>query len=93
VQVLGVSEKVTYDQCIVGAGIIGLTIALKLVEAGQSVVVLDAKGPGEGASRGNAGAFAFADVEPLASVATLLKSPRWLLDPLGPLSIPPSYAL
>lgn len=82
-----------FDQCVVGAGIIGLTIALKLTEAGQSVLVLDGKGMGEETSRGNAGAFAFADVEPLASTATLLKSPRWLLDPLGPLSVPPLHAL
>lgn len=30
---------------------------------------------------------------PLASPSTLLKAPKWLLDPLGPLSVPPSYAL
>lgn len=70
-----------------------MTIALKLSEAGQSVLLVDAKGMGEETSRGNAAAFAFADVEPLASPSTLLKSPRWLLDPLGPLSVPPSYAL
>lgn len=81
-----------YDQCVIGAGIIGLAIAFKLTQAGQTVLILDRDGMGEGASRGNAGAFAFADVEPMASPATLLKSPRWLLDPLGPLSVPLSYA-
>lgn len=81
-----------FDQCVIGAGIIGLAIAFRLTQAGQSVLILDAKGMGEGASRGNAGAFAFADVEPMASPATLLNSPRWLLDPLGPLSVPLSYA-
>lgn len=85
-------NQVTYDQCVIGAGIIGLAIAYKLTQAGQSVLILDQGGMGEGASRGNAGAFAFADVEPMASPATLLKSPRWLLDPLGPLSVPLSYA-
>jgi D-amino-acid dehydrogenase len=87
-----VSDQVTFDQCVIGAGIIGLAIAFKLTQAGQSVLILDQDGMGEGASRGNAGAFAFADVEPMASPATLLKSPRWLLDPLGPLSVPLSYA-
>lgn len=81
-----------FDQCVIGAGIIGLAIAYRLTQAGQSVLILDAKGMGEGASSGNAGAFAFADVEPMASPATLLNSPRWLLDPLGPLSVPLSYA-
>lgn len=81
-----------YDQCVIGAGIIGLALAFRLTRAGQSVLILDAKGMGEEASYGNAGAFAFADVEPLASPATLLNSPRWLLDPLGPLSVPLSHA-
>lgn len=81
-----------YDQCIIGAGIIGLAIASALVHAGQSVIVLDGQGMAHGASAGNAGAFAFADVEPLASPATLASSPRWLLDPLGPLSVPSAHA-
>lgn len=85
-------DKVTYDQCVIGAGIIGLAIAYKLTQAGQRVLILDQGGMGEGASSGNAGAFAFADVEPMASPAMLLKSPRWLLDPMGPLSVPLSYA-
>ncbi|MEQ8657377.1 MAG: FAD-binding oxidoreductase [Hyphomicrobiales bacterium] len=85
-------DQVIFDQCVIGAGIIGLAIAFKLTQAGQKVLILDRDGMGEGASRGNAGAFAFADVEPMASPATLLKSPRWLLDPLGPLSVPLSYA-
>lgn len=84
--------QATYDQCVIGAGIIGLAIAFKLTQAGQSVLILDKGGMGEGASSGNAGAFAFADVEPMASPAMLLKSPRWLLDPMGPLSVPLSYA-
>lgn len=82
----------TFDQCVIGAGIIGLATAYSLTQAGQSVLVIDGKGMAEGASRGNAGALAFADVEPLASLTTLLRSPRWLFDPLGPLSLPLSYA-
>ncbi|MGD1886553.1 MAG: NAD(P)/FAD-dependent oxidoreductase [Cohaesibacteraceae bacterium] len=82
-----------FDQCVIGAGIIGLSIAYSLTRAGQKVVVVDPDGMANGASSGNAGAFAFADVEPLASLGTLLRSPRWLLDPLGPLSLPLSHAL
>lgn len=85
-------EQVIFDQCVIGAGIIGLAVAFKLTRAGQSVLILDKGGMGEGASSGNAGAFAFADVEPMASPAMLLKSPRWLLDPMGPLAVPLSYA-
>jgi D-amino-acid dehydrogenase len=87
-----VGEQVIFDQCVIGAGIIGLAVAFKLTRAGQSVLILDKGGMGEGASSGNAGAFAFADVEPMASPAMLLKSPRWLLDPMGPLAVPLSYA-
>jgi D-amino-acid dehydrogenase len=87
-----VGDQVIFDQCVIGAGIIGLAIAFKLTQAGQSVLILDKGGMAEGASSGNAGAFAFADVEPMASPAMLLKSPRWLLDPMGPLSVPLSYA-
>ena len=55
--------------------------------------MLDREGPAAGASAGNAGAFAFTDILPLASPGILRKAPKWLLDPLGPLSVPPAYAL
>src|ERR671919_395902 len=40
---------------------------------------------------GNASAFAFSDVLPLAHKGMMKNLPRWLADPLGPLAIPPSY--
>ncbi len=78
---------------VVGAGVVGLSTALALQARGLSVVVLDREGPAAGASAGNAGAFAFTDILPLASPGILKKAPKWLLDPLGPLSVPPAYAL
>lgn len=78
---------------VVGAGVVGLSVALAAQARGFSVVVLDRIGPAAGASAGNAGAFAFTDILPLASPGILRKAPKWLLDPLGPLSIPPAYAL
>lgn len=78
---------------IIGAGVIGLSVALMAQARGFSVKVLDREGPAAGASAGNAGAFAFTDILPLASPGILRKAPGWLLDPLGPLSIPPAYAL
>ena len=80
------------DVAVIGAGVIGLSIALALQARGLSVTVLDREGPAAGASAGNAGAFAFTDILPLASPGILKKAPRWLLDPLGPLSVPPRYA-
>ncbi len=78
---------------VIGAGVVGLSAALALQARGLSVAVLDREGPAAGASAGNAGAFAFTDILPLASPGIMRKAPKWLLDPLGPLSVPPSYAL
>lgn len=78
---------------VIGAGVVGLSAALMAQARGLSVVVVDREGPAAGASAGNAGAFAFTDILPLASPGILRKAPKWLLDPLGPLTIPPAYAL
>ncbi len=76
---------------IVGAGIVGIATAALLSEQGHAVTVIDRTGIAEETSKGNAAALAFSDIMPLASPRILLKAPRWLLDPLGPLSIRPSY--
>ncbi|WP_128516289.1 NAD(P)/FAD-dependent oxidoreductase [Tabrizicola thermarum] len=78
---------------VIGAGVIGLSAALMAQARGLSVTVVDREGPAAGASAGNAGAFAFTDILPLASPGLLRKAPKWLLDPLGPLTIPPAYAV
>ncbi|MEH7827684.1 NAD(P)/FAD-dependent oxidoreductase [Gemmobacter denitrificans] len=78
---------------VIGAGIIGVTTALALQAEGRKVRLLDRKGIAAETSRGNAGAFAFAEVEPLATPGIMRKAPKWLLDPLGPLSLRPEYAL
>ncbi|GLS87727.1 D-amino-acid dehydrogenase [Cypionkella aquatica] len=78
---------------VIGAGVIGLSAALAAQARGMQVTVIDRIGPAAGASAGNAGAFAFTDILPLASPGILRKAPKWLLDPLGPLSVPPAYAL
>ena len=81
------------DVIVIGAGVVGLSAAIAAQGRGLSIVVLDKTGPAAGASAGNAGAFAFTDILPLASPGILRKAPKWLLDPLGPLSVPPAYAL
>ena len=81
------------DVIVIGAGVVGISTALVLQARGLPVTVIDREGPAAGASAGNAGAFAFTDILPLASPGILKKAPKWLLDPLGPLSVPPSYAL
>lgn len=81
------------DILVIGAGIIGISTALELQRRGRRVRVLDRTGVAAETSQGNAGAFAFAEIEPLAMPGIMRKAPKWLLDPLGPLSIPPQYAL
>lgn len=79
------------DIAIVGGGIIGICAAAFLAEAGLDVTVFDRTGICEETSSGNAAAFAFSDVLPLAHKGMIRQLPKWLADPLGPLSIPPAY--
>lgn len=79
------------DIAIIGGGIIGICAAALLSEAGRSVTVFDRTGICEETSSGNAAAFAFSDVLPLAHKGMIRQLPRWLADPLGPLTIPPAY--
>ncbi|MFK8812530.1 FAD-dependent oxidoreductase, partial [Escherichia coli] len=67
------------DLIVIGAGVVGLSIAAAAQDRGLSVTVIDREGPAAGASAGNAGAFAFTDILPLASPGILKKAPRWLL--------------
>ena len=76
---------------VIGAGVVGLCTALRLRQAGHGVTLIDRGGIAAQASRGNAGALAYSDILPLASPGILRQAPRWLLDPLGPLSLPPAY--
>lgn len=80
-----------HDIVIIGAGIVGVATAALLAEAGRKVLVIDRSGICEETSSGNAAALAFSDILPLASKGVMGKVPGWLLDPLGPFTIRPSY--
>ncbi|TDX22837.1 D-amino-acid dehydrogenase [Modicisalibacter xianhensis] len=79
------------DVVVVGAGLIGMTSALKLQQEGLRVLVIDRDEPGKGASFGNAGYLATELVTPLSTPDTLRRAPKLLLDPHGPLVLPPRY--
>ncbi|MDN2567012.1 FAD-binding oxidoreductase [Aquibium sp. A9E412] len=79
------------DVVVIGGGIVGVCAAAALAEAGRDVTVIDRSGICEETSAGNAAAFAFSEVLPLAHKGMARQVPRWLMDPLGPLSIPPAY--
>ena len=85
------AAELACDVLVIGAGTVGLAVALRLQQEGRQVMVIDRTGVAAEASRGNAGALAFTDIMPLASPGILRKAPRWLLDPLGPLAIAPAY--
>ena len=76
---------------IIGAGIVGVSAAAFLQREGYKVTIVDRVPPGEGASFGNAGGLAFAEIVPTVHPHMLLKIPGWLIDPLGPLTIRWSY--
>lgn len=86
------TDTYVHDIIVIGGGVIGLSSALALQKAGHKVLVLDRCADVRKASEMNAGAFAFTDIVPLATPGIMRRAPKWLLDPLGPLSIPPAYA-
>jgi glycine/D-amino acid oxidase-like deaminating enzyme len=76
---------------VIGAGVVGLSAALYLRRAGLDVAVIDPLPPAGGASFGNAGLLSPETAVPIALPGMLRKVPRWLMDPLGPLSVRPRY--
>ena len=76
--------------CVLGAGVIGLTTASALTEAGCDVTLVDRNPePGMDASHGNGAQLSWSYVAPLASPDTLRHLPALLLDRSGPLRIRP----
>lgn len=78
---------------VLGAGIIGLSIAYTLYKAGVSITVIDRDPAGDKVSFGNAGSIAVMEVNPASVPGVFWKVPGWMLNPLGPLSVRPNYSL
>ena len=76
---------------VIGAGVVGVCVALYLQRDGHAVTLVDRQGPGEGASFGNGAVIGEESVVPVAMPGILGKVPGMLLDPLGPLAIRWSY--
>ena len=72
---------------VIGAGIVGACAALYLQRDGHQVTLIDRRGPGGGASYGNAGGIVLSACCPLAMPGVLRRVPGMLLDPHGPLVI------
>src|SRR3712207_2808441 len=76
---------------IIGAGIVGLATAHALLDRGHEVVLIEPGGKQGRPTDGNAGWIAHTDIMPLASPKAWRNLPRWMMDPLGPLTIRPAY--
>lgn len=68
------------DVVVLGAGIVGVSIALHLQERGRSVVLLDRRGAGEETSYGNAGLIERASIVPYAFPRQLTALMRYSLN-------------
>jgi D-amino-acid dehydrogenase len=76
---------------VIGAGVIGASIAFELQRRGFQVTLIDKGEPGRGTSYGNMASIAL-DFAAGSGPTTWKKIPRWLLDPEGPVWLRPSYA-
>ena len=75
---------------VIGGGVVGLTSAWWLVEAGFSVTLLErAASVGSAASARNGGQLSYRYVAPLADAGVPLKALQWLFDENGPLRFRP----
>ena len=80
------------EVAVIGAGIVGSTIALELRRRGRRVTLIDRDEPGRGCSFGNSGAISASSVAPLAMPGVLASVPRMLIDRDSPLRVPLAYA-
>jgi D-amino-acid dehydrogenase len=76
---------------VIGAGIVGTSIALELRKRGADVTLVDREEPGGGCSFGNSGAVSPGSVAPLAMPGVLASLPQMLFDPDSPLYLPLGY--
>lgn len=79
---------------VIGGGVVGLTTAWSLLEAGFEVSLVERESAlAQGASRANGGQLSYRYVSPLADTGVPLKALRWLLEPDGPLRFKPEWSL
>ncbi|MGD9713035.1 MAG: NAD(P)/FAD-dependent oxidoreductase [Thermomicrobiales bacterium] len=74
---------------VIGAGVVGLTLAWSLERRGWSVTVLEARTPGYGASRVNAGRICPTHGDPVPAPGLVRQSMEWMRHSDSPLYIQP----
>jgi glycine/D-amino acid oxidase-like deaminating enzyme len=81
------TQRITTDIAIIGAGVVGLAVAERLLAEGREVTLVDPGQPGMGCSYGNAGTIADYAVSPVGTPDVLRNLPSLLFDRNSPLSI------
>jgi D-amino-acid dehydrogenase len=78
---------------VIGAGAVGCATAVQALNAGLRVTLVEAATPGDrqASSYGNAGWLSSHSILPPASPGVWRNLPKWISDPLGPLSIRWNY--
>jgi len=83
----------TKHVCVIGAGIVGLSTAWRLMQDGWQVSVIEeSAAPGLVTSYANGAQLSYSYVAPLAEPSALTNLPKWLLQKDGPLHIHPSLS-
>lgn len=77
---------------VIGTGIVGVCTAAWLQRDGHQVTFIDPLEPGDACSFGNAGSLSPSACLPVGMPGMWKRVPRWLLDPLGPLTVRWRYA-
>ncbi|MCW5634764.1 MAG: FAD-dependent oxidoreductase, partial [Rubrivivax sp.] len=73
--------------CVIGTGIVGVCTAAWLQRDGHRVTFVDPRDAGEACSFGNAGSLSPSACLPVGMPGLWKQVPRWLADPLGPLTV------
>ena len=83
----------TKHVCVVGAGIVGLSTAWRLLQDGWQVSIIEeSAAPGLVTSYANGAQLSYSYVAPLAEPSAITSLPKWLLKKDGPLRIHPSLS-
>jgi glycine/D-amino acid oxidase-like deaminating enzyme len=82
-----VTKTTTGHVAVIGAGIVGASVALQLQRQGFHTCSYDGQSPGHGASFGNAGLISQDSCIPVALPGLMFQVPRWLITGSGPLRL------
>ena len=82
----------TIDTAVIGAGVIGASVAYELQKRGHGVTLIDRQPPGSGASYGNLASIAVTEFLPVSRPSIWLQTPGWVLHPEGPIRVSPRHA-